>query len=373
MRRRRRRRIHSPRRSCRRQKKVFGFGSGGGGGGFGSTTTAAAAAAAAASTSSSSMVVAGAEGSTTTKVSGGFGGVGGGFGSIGSTSNNTSTGFGSATGNAKGWFEGGSVSSNGGSPFGGGGTSSTIQFNFSSNNNNNNAAGENGAAAAGQLLELPDNVELTTGEEEEKVIHEGRCKSFIWVLDDKDETKDGSAGGHDDVTDAAGKANPSVKPSTEFHAAITNITKSEDSSSNNSTDKEDESDDKKDKDDTTTTENGVAAAATEQKQPEHRWQELGIGPMKILRSTVQPDRLRLVQRRESSKMGKATKVILNVPLWKESTCERDRQAQQYLRLKTFKNGKVCSYSLKFKESTDAGYFHHYITDHIPHARECFSK
>ena len=333
-------------------KKVFGFGSGGGGGGFGSTTTAAAAAAAAASTSSSSMVVAGAEGSTT-KVSGGFGGVGGGFGSIGSTSSNTSTGFGSATGNAKGWFEGGSVSSNnGGSPFGGGATSSTIQFNFSSNNNNNNAAGENGAAAAaGQLLELPDNVELTTGEEEEKVIHEGRCKSFIWVLDDKDETKDGSAGGHDDVTDAAGKANPSVKPSTEFHAAITNITKSEDSSSNNSTDKVDESDDKKDKDDTTTTENGVAAAAAEQKQPEHRWQELGIGPMKILRSTVQPDRLRLVQRRESSKMGKATKVILNVPLWKESTCERDRQAQQYLRLKTFKNGKVCSYSLKFKEST----------------------
>lgn len=118
---------------------------------------------------------------------------------------------------------------------------------------------------------------------------------------------------------------------------------------------------------------GTATSKPSATSVKHRWMELGIGPVKILRSKSNPERLRLVQRRESSKMGPATKVILNVPLWRESTCERDRRAQQYLRLKTMKEGKMCQYSLRFKENADAGYFHHHLIDQIPLARKCFSE
>jgi len=345
-------------------KKVFGFGSGGYSG-FGSTKSAI-------STSD------GTEGSKGSGFGGGFAGIGS------STSTVKPSGFGLATGNKKGWFDGTTFANASASP---------IQFNFKSNGTPTDGKNSNVA------VQLPISVELTTGEEDERVIHEGRCKSFVWVLDNKDETK--HPAGSDDATDGissstsnTGKANLSVKPSTEFQAAIssnktnkveTTTTKVEVPSSTTEENEEDQNIDStrttnenkieegENKDDSTTEkDNSSAISSSSSKSQKHRWQELGIGPMKILRSTKKPDRFRLVQRRESSKNGKATKVILNVPLWKESTCERDRQAQQYLRLKTFENGKVCTYSFQFKENTDAGFFQHFMTDHIPDARECFT-
>jgi hypothetical protein len=64
-----------------------------------------------------------------------------------------------------------------------------------------------------------------------------------------------------------------------------------------------------------------------------RWMKLGIGPVKILRSKSNPERLRLVQRRESFKNGPATKVILNVPLWKESSIQVRTILEQRFRRK----------------------------------------
>mmetsp|Transcript_31558 Transcript_31558/g.36262 ORF Transcript_31558/g.36262 Transcript_31558/m.36262 type:complete len:544 (+) Transcript_31558:58-1689(+) len=345
-------------------KKEFGFGSGGYSG-FGSTK----------SVTSTSDGTKGFKGSGFT---GGFAGIGS------SASTGKPSGFVPATGNAMGWF-GGTTSNASGPP---------VKFNLKSNDTPTD--GENSNVAA----QLPANVELTTGEEDEKVIHEGRCKSFVWVLDNKDETKhltgsDEATDGISSFTSSTGKANLSVKPSTEFQAVIssnktdkdetTTTTKVEVSSSSNEDEKEDQNDDSigtnnenkvdegEDKEDTTTEkDDNDATTSSSLESQKHRWQELGIGPMKILRSTKKPDRFRLVQRRESSKNGPATKVILNVPLWKETTCERDRQAQQYLRLQTFENGKVCTYSFLFKENTDAGFFQHYMTDHIPDARKCFT-
>jgi len=224
-------------------------------------------------------------------------------------------------------------------------------------------------------------VDLKTGEEDEEAIHSGRCKSYEWVLDDKINGADGSDMNSDKLSSNKNKANLSVKSSTQFQAAITSS-----KPSNGTSDDNDQSDDAK-----RTTDNGEGANSASATTPQngssvdaaacnsttatakHRWVELGIGPVKILRSKSKPERLRVVQRRESSKMGPATKVILNIPLWRESTCERDRQAQQYLRLKTMKDGKMCQYSLKFKENADAGYFHHHLADYIPLARQCFDK
>lgn len=284
---------------------------------------------------------------------GGFAGVSGGFGSSSSTSgfgtsslagtsgSKTSTlglgGFGSSLSSAA------VATTTSGSPtkslFGTTGASS-IAFNFSSKTD---------SAAAGKGNEnpanLPDTVELKTGEEDEEAIHSGRCKAFEWV--EVAENDGGDSAENETVQDGASPSNsainPSVQSSTQFQAAISTSDKKKDPS-------------KKE---------GASSL------DEDKWRELGIGPVKLLRSKSKHKRLRLVQRRESSKMGPATKVILNAPLWKESTCDRDRQAQQYLHLKTIKDGKMCQYLLKFKEVHDAGLFHHHVMDQIPLARPCF--
>jgi len=348
-------------------KKVFGFGSATG---FGAVAT----------TSASSSI---GKGSSV--------GFGGGFASVGSTAGKSS-GFGaaaalssSATGGTTSGFGFGSSSS--ASPTAGatskslfgsvGASSITFSLSKKTDNGKDSAASSKEAVAAA----LPDKVDLKTGEEGEEEIHSGRCKSFEWVLG----TDDDSADDTNDHGETKNKTNLSVQSSTQFQAAIS-TTKSKAAGNDDDNDQSDaaKGDKSSPSEDAAMNQekNGegtsAAAASTKPSSEEaasmqFRWMELGIGPVKILRSKSNPERLRLVQRRESSKMGPATKVILNVPLWRESTCERDRQALQYLRLKTMKEGKMCQYSLKFKESSDAGFFHHHLMDHIPQARKCFDE
>jgi len=276
-------------------------------------------------------------------------GSGGGFAGVGTAGK--SSGFGS--GSTAGFVFGSKSSSNGGSTsLFGSPAASGITFSLSSK-----ADTVKKDVANTKTPKLPDKVDLKTGEEDEEEIHSGRCKSFEWVLEKSSGATTSSANGSNDSDgkNSPTKTNPSVQSSTQFQAAISS--------------KKDDGDEKDSK--SASTENG--AAASNASAETHRWSELGIGPVKILRSKKNPERLRLVQRRESSKNGPATKVILNIPLWRESTCVRDRQALQYMRLKTMKEGKMCQYSLKFKENSDAGYFHHYLTDLIPSARKCFEK
>ncbi len=321
-------------------KKVFGFGSSSG---FGAAKSSTNGSSGFGSSSSSGF------GSSS---SNGFGngsssGFGGGFAGVGSGGKSSGFGSGSATGFV---FGSSKSSSNGTSLFGNAGASN-ITFSLSSTK----AEGEKKDADNTSTTKLPDKVELKTGEEDEREIYNGRCKSFEWVA-----VKSTAGSKPADTSDENGnkgsptKANPSVQSSAQFQAAI-------------SSNKKEDADETETKPEKT---NGDAKSSTE--GVKHRWMELGIGPVKILQSKSNPERLRLVQRRESSKMGPATKVILNIPIWRESTCERDKQAQQYLRLKTMKEGKMCQYSLKFKENQEAGYFQHYLTECIPSARQCFT-
>lgn len=317
--------------------------------------------------------------------SSGFGG-GGGFAGVGT--GGKPTGFGSSssssTSGTSSKFVFGSSSQ---SSVAGGGTTKSlfgnvgatgITFSLSKKSDHSNDSTAVKAVDTTNTTKLPDKVDLKTGEEDEEEIHSGRCKSFEWVEDSSNMTNGDSENCNDNADDrtspSKNKTNLSVQSSTQFQAAISS-SKPKSASIKSSDDDNNQNNSVKGAklalDETPENSTGIAASATASLK--HRWVELGIGPVKILRSKSNPGRLRMVQRRESSKMGPATKVILNVPLWRESACERDRQAQQYLRLKTMKEGKMCQYSLKFKENADAGYFHHHLTDNIPLARQCFNE
>ena len=316
--------------------KVFGFGSAAG---FGAATS----------------------GSSTGNSSSGFGGFGG-FSTAGKA-----VGFGSPSSSAKGSNSGFKFGSSSSSPtkslFGNTG-SSNFKFSLSKMSDSSNSSTTPKESENKESTILPDNVELKTGEEDEEAVFSGRCKSFQWVTSD---VADANNGSDDRTSTKNSNTNPSVQSSKQFQSTISS-SKSNDASHTSSNDENKQKTAKSDSD---------AAledrTETSTSKPSHRWQELGIGPVKILRSKSKPDRLRLVQRRESSKNGPATKVILNVPLWNESNCDRDGQAQQFLKLKTMNKGKVCQYNLRFKEVAEAGNFHHHLTDQIKKARRCFGK
>jgi len=311
-------------------------------------------------------------GLSTSSGSSGFGG-GGGFAGVGT--GGQSSGFGSSgtTGTLEFGFGSSSSTANGGttrSLFGNTGASSAA-YSLSKGSDTGNDSTSMKAAGTTESTILPDKVDLKTGEEDEDTIHSGRCKSHEWVAQDIVGKNSDSVGGNGDGNSKKIISNPSVQSSTQFQAAI--------STANNSNDDKKENDGVKgDKSDSNPTPvNGTAATASASnpsaKDGNFRWMELGVGPVKILRSKSNPERLRLVQRRESSKNGPATKVILNVPLWKESTCERKKDDLRYVCLKSIKDGKICQYLLRFKENADAGYFHHHLTENIPLARQCFSE
>jgi hypothetical protein len=213
-----------------------------------------------------------------------------------------------------------------------GNSSGTSGFSFGFAKPSTSASSEASNTAA---MTLPENVELTTGEEDEMKMHEVRCKSFKWVVEEEKEEVDESP--------KAQETNPSVKPSSNFE--------------NKNQESEKSSDDK---------------PSEEKKGPQHRWQELGIGPIKILRSCDHPDKFRLVQRRESTANGPAHKVILNVPLWKESTCKKT--SEKHLSVTTVgASGEGETYALKFKEASQAASFIECATDVCAEAKSCFAE
>ena len=111
---------------------------------------------------------------------------------------------------------------------------------------------------------------------------------------------------------------------------------------------------------------------SEKAKSQHRWQELGIGPLKILRSCDFPDKFRLVQRRESTPNGPAHKVILNVPLWKEATCQKT--SEKHLSVTTVgSSGEGETYALKFKEAEQAAVFSEQVHDVCSQAKSCFAS
>ncbi|CAJ1955233.1 unnamed protein product [Cylindrotheca closterium] len=286
-------------------------------------------------------------GDSGTKVFGG-GSAFSGFGGFGSSTSGSSAGgaFGTAFGSKSGF---GSASSSGGgfgakakassssdddtskpttSLFGKPTGSTGFSFGFAKTSTTKDSESSPATSAA---VTLPDNVKLTTGEEDEVKMHEARCKSFKMVAQIE---------ANEATEERKESANPSVKPSSNFE------NKNQESS---------KSTDEKEGDET--------------KGPQHRWQEVGTGPLKILRSTENGDRFRMVQRQESSKNGPAHKVILNAPLWKEAACTKLSEKQ--LRLTTPGSGESSTYTLKFKEAGEATAFSECIKDVCSEAKSCF--
>ena len=233
------------------------------------------------------------------------------------------------------------------------------------------SSGAPGAIASGTstspLVTLPEHVELTTGEEYETNVMAIRCKSYKWVVEEAKphvESVRASPGPHNDASPASSimttPSHPSVPPSTNFDKGSRNAF-------------------------------SAAITASRENGPSHRWQELGIGPLKLLQESLpalrsdelpkssdcQPTKLastrvRLVQRRESAPNGPATKVILNVPVWKEST--HAKSSERHVSLTTLnESGMGETYLFKFKTTEEANSFSSKLTDVIAVAKSCVKK
>ena len=80
------------------------------------------------------------------------------------------------------------------------------------------------------------------------------------------------------------------------------------------------------------------------------WQELGTGPLRILRKSK--GHSRVVQRRESAPGGAGTKLLINAPLSKES--QVSRPSDQHVRFTTIDPlGKAAIYLFRVKTKGEA--------------------
>jgi hypothetical protein len=197
---------------------------------------------------------------------------------------------------------------------------------------------------------------------------ETRSKSFTWVLEDEDAST--TPKHHTTASEAA----PSVPPSANFdNKEETNQEKEgENAKDNDSLDHKNKesssSTETKNKTDTQT----AASTSTfinSPEPPQFRWQELGVGPVKLLQTVGNPEKIRLVQRRESTPNGPATKVILNVPIWKES--RSNQSSEKHVRLTTFETGdSMITHLFKFKTTDEASMFHHQLQAVIGTSKSC---
>jgi len=214
-------------------------------------------------------------------------------------------------------------------------------------------AGTTTIASNTAVVDLPQQYELRSGEEEETVLLEQRCKTHRWESHSVDATK---ATSDKDAPPPSAKAAaiPSVPPSSGLFGS--------NAAEGKSTNKED-ADESKDPPADSVESNEAKTRATELSKdvkPEMRWHEAGTGPLRVLKKTNDESSgdseagysLRLVQRRETSPCGPATKVIINVPLWKESTFEKP--SEKHVKVNTVNaHGKTTTLLCKFKTSMDA--------------------
>lgn len=170
---------------------------------------------------------------------------------------------------------------------------------------------------------LPSDYELKSGEEDETLVLEKRCKTY----------RSGTAEAAKSPTSTTAEAAvPSVPPS-ESSLGATAVEKKEDkpgAKEENGSEKPAGEDDKN-------------------KTREKTWLEIGTGPLRLLRH--QQGRLRAVQRRETTPGGSATKVILNVPLYRESAVSK--LSDKHVQIVTVSEGAATTILCKFKTAMEA--------------------
>jgi len=232
---------------------------------------------------------------------------------------------------------------------------------------------------------FPENVNLTTGEEGERVFYEGRCKSYTQVpIEQKGEDKDDSTDGGDNGKTTE-KANPSVKPSAAFQEAISSAKKTQSSAEeapgsetaettkvgDEKSSQETKPQEKKEAHDEKS--KPISTNKTSAAIGGWRWQEKGIGPIKILQDEEHPDKFRIVHRQEGFKDGPGHALLLNRSIWKESACTyMDQHARKTCLMKGPKEGGgVEQFSLKFGDSTKTSMFIMKVNEAIGQARSAF--
>jgi hypothetical protein len=171
--------------------------------------------------------------------------------------------------------------------------------------------------AAAAALVLPHDYVVQSGEEHEDILYESRAKAYRWGIP----TTEASAAAVVNKPEA-----PSVPPSEMLLAAQeekteettvpppTDATQPHDDDDNNTTEEP-----------TTSTTTTTSSSNTTRLQ----WIEVGVGPVRVLqqRSSLDNDNNnnhttfgRLVQRRQPDPKEKATKLLVNCNLGRESTC-----------------------------------------------------
>lgn len=255
---------------------------------------------------------------------------------------------------------------------------STTVFGSSSGYTTGGFGGSTPGASAGgpgsaSVVTLPEHVELTTGEEDETNILAVRCKSYKWVVEENKAETEVPCSSHSARKESSYSSPPLDYMKTPSHPSVPPSANFNEENFNEGSSKVSEK----------------TLGSNRGDTPSHRWQELGIGPMKLLRESPptcpiepismasMPDafastRVRLVQRRESAPNGPATKVILNVPLWKEST--HAKSSERHISLTTLnETGMGETYLFKFKTSTEANLFSSKLTEVIAVAKSCVKQ
>mmetsp|Transcript_28978 Transcript_28978/g.43780 ORF Transcript_28978/g.43780 Transcript_28978/m.43780 type:complete len:447 (-) Transcript_28978:56-1396(-) len=286
------------------------------------------------------------------------------------------------------------------SVFGGASASETSKFSFGKLNASDSTKKE-------AVSLLPENVQVSNGEEGEECLMEVRARSFEWV---KQEEREGPKSGEEEAASMAvftadknglsdefkkedggerllkrkekkgdtesEEAKKKAEAGKKEEEAITNVLDDQDKSQENA--KKEEKTEIYSRDmikggQETSETNGDTSESTEsrkesqekdlsekevqnqpisndtdvdaQKETPRRWREMGIGPLRVLRASS-TGITRVVQRRENAEGGMGTKVLINASLQKESHVTK--QSEKHLQLATVGSGVPALHLLKVK-------------------------
>ena len=250
------------------------------------------------------------------------------------------------------------------------GAGDTPKFGFASTvlSANSSTAGAGDAEAS---VLLPVDVEVTNGEEGEELLFEMRSKSFQLVTAEDDSEEEGETPSAQETLQPASMSVPpssSTAPttgaSTSTFVMVPQDEKQDPVSTKASTmgeqhqqqpssgahvsSEEDAASKSMEPPNDTITNN----TQPQQQRQQHRWSELGKGPLRVLQNK-ETRKARIVQRRENAAGGQGTKLLLNTVLNKDSKLTRPSDKHVQLVTVGTSNGAAISYLFKLRNPGDA--------------------
>jgi hypothetical protein len=196
-------------------------------------------------------------------------------------------------------------------------------------------------------LPKPDEYQATSGEEDEVVLFEKRCRTHRWgpkkaVQEEEQhqqQEKVLSVPASALYTSTSVNMNGSTASTSGDDAAVATTTETAATATGADTATANGNADASCDKDATEATKAATSDSTEEKSASTApaagaWHDVGTGPLRVLRNAL-THTCRLVQRREVTPNGNATKVLINLPVWKESTvtCPSEKHVQ-FLTLNT---------------------------------------